>query len=583
MQLILNQTHHNLADLKHIFSDLLADLKKPALDPKNDELHVYPENYLTGYPLQDLVLQKEFIDHYSESLAYLNKKVLKLPKDEKRVFLVGGIKYDFDDNSKVTTITNVIYRISPGLPLQDVYTKKLLPNYDIFDEKKYFKPGDRPGMLKVGNKSIALMICEDMWPGVTHDIDPVEDLKNENFDLIINISASPFFKGKQKKRIARAQEISKQLSAPFIYVNRVGGEDEILFDGGSFITDEKEVLMVSSRFQASQEIFNLETLESAKKPKASQYQGSSSWEKLYEIESHNTQEELGISSLSDTECQEVLAAISFGLSEYMKKCGFKKVTIALSGGIDSAAVLVVAALTLRDPSLIEAIYMPSQFSADLSRELCENLCENLGVRLRHFPIKFLHSATKTQFMQHLGDEISGLSDENLQSRLRGLLIYGRSNQTGSMVINTSNKSELAVGYSTQYGDSVGAISLLGDLFKTHVFDLVNYINKTYDNVIPKELVTRKPSAELRDGQTDDQSLPPYRRLDAMLEGLLSYQKSTTDLIDEGFNKEEITKVASLILKSEYKRKQFCSILKVDAKSFGFGYRVPITKNLTTFL
>ena len=582
MQLILHQTHHKLADFNEIFTDLLADLKKPSSKLNDLELHIYPENYLTGYPLQDLALQKQFVDDYCSSLAALSTKIQKLKPNKNLVFLVGGLKYHFDDKNHVRKITNVIYQITPGQEIAAVYAKKLLPNYDIFEEKKYFKPGDQSGHITIGDYNLAVMICEDMWPGVTHDEDPVQDLVGKKYDLIINLSASPFFKGKQEKRIGRAQEISKLLKAPFAYVNRVGGEDEILFDGGSFVTTHNEVITCSPRFTAHTQSVNINDFKQTKKAESQTSTNCSSWENLYQVDDHTEDKNNAITKMTDQECQEVLGAISFGMLEYMNKCGFKTLSVALSGGIDSAAVLAIAAMTLRDPSLIEPIYMPSQYSADLSRELCEQLCENLGLRLRHFPIKFLHSTARTQFVQHLGSEVSGLTDENLQSRLRGLLIYGRSNQTGSMVLNTSNKSEIAVGYSTQYGDSVGAISLLGDLFKSQVYDLVDYINRTYNNIIPQDLVDRKPTAELREGQTDEQSLPPYERLDAILEGFLSYQKSSDDLVKEGFNKEEITKVASLILKSEYKRKQFCSIIKIDAKSFGFGYRVPITKKLTTF-
>lgn len=266
----------------------------------------------------------------------------------------------------------------------------------------------------------------------------------------------------------------------------------------------------------------------------------------------------------------------------MKKCGFDKISIALSGGIDSAMVLAISHLALNDASRLEAIYMPSKFSETLSRELSEEICEKLGVRLRHFPIKFLHSTVKAQFHQHLNKEVEGLTDENIQSRLRGLLIYARSNQEGSLIINTSNKSELAVGYSTLYGDSVGAISLLGDLYKSQVYQLAKYINKFVDNLIPLGLIDRAPTAELRDNQLDSESLPPYERLDPMLEGLLSGGKSTKDLLQMGFDQEEITKVSSLYTKSEYKRNQFCPIIKLQAKSFGFGDRNPITKKLTQF-
>lgn len=588
MQIILHQTHHKLADLDQIFNDLISDISTACQNHKSgpSEIHIYPENYLTGYPLQDIVLHQEFIQNYQASMDKLTNMIKKMDICDDITFLVGGIDYELTENNEIITIKNYIFQIRPGKSVQPIYAKRLLPNYDIFDEKKYFTAGTEIGTLQFADQNIALLICEDMWPGHTHVEDPSQELynyakKNKPFDLVINLSASPFFKTKQQSRLKRAKEISCLLGAPLAYVNRVGAEDEILFDGGSFVVSKDKVIKTAPRFSAGQIEVNLDEIAQGKMIAKSDDQNITTWEELYEADL----DEGNITSmptLTELECQEILAGLCFGLQEYMSKTGFSTVNIALSGGIDSGVVLAIAALTLQDTSKIEAIYMPSQFSQSLSRELCEEICANLGVRLRHFPIKFLHSATKTQYSQHLGDEIEGLADENIQSRLRGLLIYARSNQKGSLVLNTSNKSELSVGYSTLYGDSVGAISLLGDLYKSQVFRLAEYINSKYDNIIPKGLIEREPTAELRDGQVDSQTLPAYDRLDAILEGILSYAKSPDDLLKAGFDQEEITKVVSLYKKSEYKRKQFCTIVKVEAKSFGCGYRMPITKKLTKF-
>jgi NAD+ synthase (glutamine-hydrolysing) len=588
MQIILHQTHHKLADLRTIFSDLLKTVKLHSGQAKKAELHVYPESYLTGYPLQDMVLQQEFIQSYLISLESLDQALKEMPANDNLLFLVGGLDYRFSDDKtlvkqELERIENVIYALRPGVGAQAIYTKRLLPNYDIFDEKKYFSPGSKTGLLDFAGHHIALLICEDMWFDNTHKIDPIRSLiekkKDQAFDLIVNLSASPYFKGKKEKRLARVGEISTQLQAPFVYVNRVGAEDEILFDGSSFVMCGNQVVTQAQSFTADQLTLDLPMFTASKELR----DHKTTWAELYETHlDSDDAPQLALPSLTDKQCLETVQAITFGLSEYMNKCHFDHVSIALSGGLDSALVLALCHLTLKDPSKIEAIYMPSQFSSDLSRELCEELCANLGIRLRHFPIKFLHSTLKGQFAQHLGSEVTGLADENIQSRLRGLLMYARSNQNNAMILNTSNKSELAVGYSTLYGDSVGALSLLGDLFKSQVFDLARYLAKSDMAAIPKELIERPPSAELRADQKDSDSLPPYERLDALLEGLLSYQKSPADLIDLGFDREEITRVSSLYKKSEYKRTQFCPILKLEAKSFGFGYRVPITKKLTVF-
>jgi NAD+ synthase (glutamine-hydrolysing) len=246
--------------------------------------------------------------------------------------------------------------------------------------------------------------------------------------------------------------------------------------------------------------------------------------------------------------------------------------------MDSALVLAITKLSLKPGQSVEAIYMPSIHSASLSTQLSEEMCRRLDIPLSYLPIKFLHSTVKNTFTQTFAEPFEGLTDENVQSRLRGALLYTRSNQTGAMVINTSNKSEIAVGYSTQYGDSVGAISLLGDLYKTEVYGLANFVNKHFNSPIPEGIIDRGPSAELRANQLDQDSLPPYSRLDTILEGILSYRLGKHQLMELGLPEKEIIKVLELYSKSEYKRAQFCPILKVKAKSFGFGYRVPISKS-----
>lgn len=546
-------------------------------------LNLFPELFLTGYPLQDLVLQKEFIERYLEQIDTFNQWLKGLPKDSSsNLCLVGGIKYHFDKDDLPLYIKNVIFECRPGTGLVALYTKCLLPNYDIFDEEKYFRAGDDAKIIEFAGKRFGLLICEDMWFSSTHDVDPVKLLfdkaaSEEPLDGILNLSASPYFIDKQSKRETRAKEIAKLFQAPFFYVNRVGGEDEILFDGQSFATDGEKVKRAKI-FQ--EDALGLELMPYAGGAKTT-YKNShieNSWESLFQADliQNGTDDLPKLRPWTDETCEEVIKALSFGLQEYTSKCGFKSFLVALSGGIDSGLVLTLAKMALQPHQTLEAVYMPSKFSSPLSTELAEGLCQNLDIPLTHFPIKFLHSAVGQEFTKNYRMPLQGLADENIQSRLRGTLLYARSNQTGSMVINTSNKSEIAVGYSTLYGDSVGAVSLLGDIYKSQVYDLCHYLHKTRGD-LPIGYIERPPSAELRENQEDSQSLPPYDRLDAILEGFLSYRLSQKKLHELGFNKEEVKKVYDLYTKSEYKRKQFCPIIKVKAKSFGFGYRVPITK------
>jgi NAD+ synthase (glutamine-hydrolysing) len=575
----IHQTHHTIADFEKIRDYCLEVLENPTKG-----LHLFPELYLTGYPLQDLLLQKSFIENYQVMLEEISDRSQALELDESKALLLGGLKYTFSEDGLPFSIENVIFKLSPGKPLKDVYTKRLLPNYDIFDEKKYFTPGDECGLWKFGEKNIALMICEDMWPSNAHPIDPAFDTqkllqkKNLDLDLIVNLSASPYHLNKAEKRIKRGIEISCSLGAPFVYVNRVGGEDEILFDGHSFLVNEEELIWEG-------DIFGADVSEQALPKKlAPKYKLDdtavleNTWESLFNPQlleqgpSHPI-----LKPLTDDDCASSLSALKFGIQEYANKTGVNKFLVALSGGIDSALVLTILKLALKEGQELEALFMPGYYTVSASYDLSEALCKNLGIPLRILPIKFFHASIRNGFADSLSSPLDGLADENIQSRLRGSLLYARSNQTGALVFNTSNKSELAVGYSTQYGDSVGALSVLGDLFKSEVFNLAGYINKKYNNLIPNEILLRPPSAELRDDQFDEQTLPAYEVLDGILEGLLSYRLSPKDLINLGYPRDEVEKTFSLYQKVEFKRYQFCPIIKIKAKSFGFGYRIPICK------
>lgn len=574
----LHQTHHTLADFDAIFKTTVE-----ILGNTKEGLHLFPESYLAGYPLQDLVLQRPFIESYLEHIKDLDLWAKSRPKQLWRA-LMGALDYQLDSFGALEKIQNVILEVIPGEGVRTLYSKRLLPNYDIFDEQKYFSPGKENAFYEWNEKVFGLQICEDMWASSFHQMDPCElmmkEVQERNLKLagIINLSASPFDAFKNKKRLGRAQNISLLFKCPFIYINRVGGEDEIVFDGGSFVVAGTELVTSLKTFESESKVLTFEEIKSNYDQKP-EFKPENTWEGLFSPFLEHSTTPATLRPLEDEECAEVLKAIQFGLQEYARKNGFKKFLVALSGGMDSTLVLAIIKLCLKPDQSLEAIYMPSIHSATLSTELSEELCRRLKVPLSYLPIKFLHSTIKNTFTQTFHEPFQGLTDENVQSRLRGLLLYTRSNQTGALVINTSNKSELAVGYSTQYGDSVGAISLLGDLYKTEVFRLATYINRKFGELIPPGVIERGPSAELRDNQLDEHSLPPYQRLDAILEGLLSYRLGKKQLLALGFSEVEVTKVLHLYLKSEYKRVQFCPILKVKAKGFGFGYRVPLSKAL----
>jgi NAD+ synthase (glutamine-hydrolysing) len=572
MQIHLYQTKHTIGD----FDAIQKYLESKVEDLLQPGIHLFPELFLTGYPLQDLVLQKTFIERYLEMQSWLEKFGQKHQFSDSLI-LMGGLNYHFDENGLPRDIENCAFALRDG-KLENVYTKMLLPNYDIFDEEKYFAPGDQACVLEYKGQKIGVLICEDMWVSSLHPVDPVKLLaeKNQELDLVVNLSASPFHVGKEEKRLKRGKELSSLYGAPFAYCNRVGGEDEILFDGGSFIVNGESELWRGNLFHVDQ--ISLDVPAFSGKRREANTDIENTWESLFSPAlDKSTPPKLP--EMTDEVCQLTLQALAFGIQEYASKCGFNKFLVALSGGIDSTLVTAIVRLSLKEGQSMEAVYMPGFYSAEESYNWSLELCKNLGIPFKVQPIKFLHRTVGNDFKQNFGEELYGLSDENIQSRLRGALIYARSNQTGAMVLNTSNKSELAVGYSTLYGDSVGALSVLGDLYKSEVFALSNYINKAHGNLIPKGIITRPPSAELRENQEDSQSLPPYERLDAILEGILSYRLGLKELQGSGFPIDELEKVYGLYTKSEYKRNQFCPIIKVKAKSFGFGYRIPICKKM----
>ncbi len=582
MQILLHQTHHTIGDFKEIFATITS-LSQSSL---KKDLHIFPELFLCGYPLQDLCLQRPFICKYLDFFNTLEEHLLSLD-DEGWAAIVGGIDYALNCSQLPVSLKNSAYLLRPGKKIEKIYDKILLPNYDIFDEKKYFTEGKIPCVLNIFDKKIGVLICEDMWFTTNHIIDPVHLLKEKcdqekiQLDFLVNLSGSPFHAKKQEKRLERGMTLSETFSAPFFYVNKVGGEDEILFDGRSFAILGPKKIIEGKAFES--DLLKIKLDELTKKDwKGCQVhaEAENTWESLFAPRLEFSQDKTHFPESSDEELSEILEGLIFGIREYASKCCMNHFLVALSGGIDSALVLTIAKLALKEGQTLEAIYMPGLYSQEMSYDLSKLLCENLKIPLKCLPIKFIHKSLSLLYQDYMKTSLSPLADENIQSRIRGLLLYAHSNTKNLLVLNTSNKSELAVGYSTLYGDSVGALSVIGDLYKSEVYDLARFINKSYNNLIPEKIITRPPSAELRENQRDDETLPPYDRLDALLEGILSYQVSHDNLLKIAKDKKELDFVYELYLKSEYKRKQFCPILKVRQKSFGFGYRVPISKART---
>lgn len=583
MNIYLHQTHHTLGDFDQTFGYL-----KEQIQQAEKGVHLFTECFLFGYPAQDLYLQPDFIHRYKQKLEEVSAFCHRQKKSPSCLFLIGGVEYRLSSGNIPQTIRNSIYQASPGTPLTPIYHKQVLPYYDIFDDYRYFTPGTENKVMEFFGKKIGLLICEDMWHSAPFTESPIQKWCNKKtkLDLIVNLSASPFHIEKSQQRAERAKSICQMLKAPLAYVNRVGGEDEILFDGESFVFDGHTMASKAPSFKTAKmscqwPIYNPGPSPQKIKPKAEkkaeekEETSAAPWEALYQPRlDHQSPPKL--QALSEKQLEKIVTALRFGLQEYASISERKSFLIALSGGLDSALVLALAHLATREQNLkLEALLMPGSYSSPMSREQAEKMCQSLCVPFKIVPIKFLHASCRHAFLNELKSPLKGVADENIQSRLRGTLLYARSNQTGSLVLNTSNKSEISVGYSTQYGDSVGALSPLGDLYKSELYPLAHHLNRHHDTLIPEEIIQRPPTAELRANQTDQDSLPPYSVLDAILEGLLSYGLSTQKLIELGHREEEVKQVKKLFHLAEHKRRQFCPIIKVKPKSLGIGYRVPV--------
>lgn len=572
-EIIIHQAELSVQDLKGQKSQLLECFEQ---NNDNKSLHLFPELFLGGYPLQDLCLGTEFILQYQKTLNELDE--FAKTQEGHQLILFGGLAYQTREDQfgelKVFSIKNVIYQLSPTHGLKELYAKILLPSYDIFDETKYFSPGKDPAIIEHQSKRLGLMICEDMWPSLHYEIDPIDFYTHEKLDYLINLSASPFHVKKRQKRLERAYEISKKCSCPFIYVNQRGAQDDITFDGHSFMMNAGDHTLKQGQQESLIKLSKLASQNFKSRPKNNGLEHS--WADVYHP---RLTQDFKLQELSEEDMQEVIEAISIGLNSYLKMSSMKSVLVALSGGIDSGLVLTLARKVLPKSIPIEAFYMPGLYSKSLSYDLSLELCKNINVPLRVFPIKFTHKELRQSFKHHLNLELANLADENIQARLRGALLYALANQQGSMVLNTSNKSELAVGYSTQYGDSVGAISVIGDLYKTDVFALSRYLNKDKE-IIPHQMIERPPSAELREDQKDSDSLPPYDLLDPILEAFITQSRSFGSIKQHLLNQQikiNLEHLWRLYDRSEYKRYQFAPIIKIFAKSFGFGHRKPINR------
>lgn len=536
MKVGIAQINPTVGDLSGNLNILLGAYDK--LVGKGAELVVFPELALCGYPPRDLLLKKNFGFDCLRMLEEFASQTGSCPA------LVGFPEIIQDQSGK--PFHNSAALCSAG-KLDQIFQKRLLPTYDVFDEDRYFCVGQNQLYFNHAGKKIGVSICEDLWniDGSLHRDNPIEELAAEKLDLLINLSASPWHVHKKDSRISILQKVVKAVQCPLVYVNVTGGNDELIFDGSSLALNKSgQQTHRCSMFSPNCEVFDLQNPNPVVQEKE-----------------------------DDIEC--IRQALVLGLRDYAYKSGFSKGLIGLSGGIDSAVTAALAVEALGQENII-GISLPSFISSEHSKNDARELAQNLGITYHSLPIQKIVDSAEAE----LGPLFEGMSpdvtEENLQARSRGLLLMAVSNKLGALLLTTGNKSELAVGYCTLYGDMCGGLAVISDLPKTQVFELAKHLNKDFE-IIPQNTIDKPPSAELRPDQKDSDSLPEYEILDGILYGYVEEGLSIQSLVEQGYGKEIVQNIVSLVDRNEYKRKQAAPGLKITPLAFGIGRRMPIVQ------
>ncbi len=518
------------------FAGNIAKMKQMYARAKQEqvELLVFPELCVCGYPPEDLLLKRHFLLE--------NKKAIeRFAKECPDMTITAGFAEAADG-----VCFNCLAVLAGG-KITKTYRKALLPNYGVFDEKRYFSSGSEPTVVKIKNTSVVCTICEDIWEmrWLKKFLSPVPEKS-----LVINISASPFYAGKISQKLAVLEDCAKTLGCCVAYCNIVGGQDELVFDGRSMFVDSTgKVVSCAKAFEEDLLVADVDTDGKIKSESA---------------------------PLKTDYIEEIYQALALGTKDYVRKNGFRKVLAGLSGGIDSALTAVLAVDALGKENVI-GVTMPTRFNAAETINDAQIVAKNLGIEFHNIPIEPVLQSFNQELTKIGGWDEEGLAYENLQARIRGTILMSMSNQFGYLVLTTGNKSETAVGYSTLYGDTAGGFAVIKDVPKTVVYKLSEYANKLHGKeIIPKSVITRVPSAELRFGQKDSDSLPEYEILDGILKAYIEEEMSPAEIVKQGFDAETVLKVIRMVDRNEYKRRQCPPGVKITPKAFGRDRRMPIT-------
>jgi NAD+ synthase (glutamine-hydrolysing) len=565
LRLALAQLNTVVGDLDGNRAKILSSLSEAR--SVGADLVLFPELATTGYPPEDLLLRPAFLRAAHASVQQIAAECVDVAA------LVGTAWFDRD-------LANAC-AVCAGGRVQAVYRKHFLPNYGVFDEHRYFAEGRELVVVRIGDASVGITICEDVWqPGP-----PATDLALSGAQLIVNLSASPFHVGKAEEREEMLVTRARDTSSYFAFCNLVGGQDELVFDGHSVVLDDAgEVVARAAGFAEELLVVDLDPiaaigrrLRDVRRRELERSRSDAPSVKTVELEgprgqSHDLEP---VVVPFEPELGQMQLALTLGLRDYVEKNGFSDVVLAVSGGIDSAVTAALCADAL-GPERVHCVSMPSRFSSEGTRADARRVAEALGCSFREIPIEATLAELASALAPEIDGGIAGLAAENLQARARGVLLMALSNTNGWLVVSTGNKSELAVGYSTLYGDMVGGFALLKDVFKTDVYRLAEHLNaQAGRELIPRSTIERAPSAELRDDQRDSDSIPPYDALDLVLEAYVEEDRSREELLEE-FEPAVVERAVALVDRAEYKRRQAPPGVKLRPKAFGRDWRTPIT-------